>query len=171
MSKLSPLQIKALITEARKAFAYVGVKAVSAGLAWDDSNKAFDQWRRQVVMSTCGAPGLTHATNDDFRTIRSAFYSFQGRDDLALKDLLAADSEKERQLRHSIQSVLSSGGLPDEYGHSIALDKWGVPMDDLDQHQLLQLLMTLRARLKARAKKAARVSPCPSVPVHSENPF
>lgn len=173
--KLSPLQIKSLIAEARKAFAYLGAQARARGEEWDDSKEAFDRWRHREVFAACGRHGLSQATNDDFNLIKARFLTLRGEDGKSMEQLLKAGTDKQRQIRHSINSVLASGGLPDEYGHSIALDKWGVPMDDLNEKQLLQLVMTLRSRVRARSKKSAAPSnPCPSVSIRgseSNSPF
>lgn len=164
MSRLSPLQIKALIAEARKAFAHVGAQARARGEAWDDSKESFDQFRHRQVFEACGQPGLSKAANDHFNLIKARFLTLQAEDGRALEAILRAGSERPRQLTVLIERELARAGLPETYANSIAQDRFGIAhLEDLAESQLEQLLFTVRNRLAARRRKAAEWNPCPSL--------
>lgn len=152
---MSPKQTQSLILEGKESFAYIAAQARARGEEFDDSPAAFDAWRHAQVLAACGKTGLRDATNSDFNLILAAFQTARGADDKALNSLLKAGTEKVRQLRAVIWKTLERAGLPAEYAHAIALDRFGLTVDDLTEQQAKQLLSTVANRVRSRARRAA----------------
>lgn len=155
MKKLSALQKSRLAMLARQAFDHLVNKGQLSGIAADD-------WRRDEVERVTGCPGLREAPASEFENLSAHFNDLAGRADVALNQLLRGQSNKSRQLQYVIRQKLAQANLPVEYAQSIALDKFRAPVDELDDRQLKQLLVTIAARASSRRKAPLAKLPTPA---------
>ena len=152
MKPLSIRQKAALAQLARQSFEHQTAKGHISGISADD-------YRRDECERATGCAGLRECNASHYETLMAHFSDLAGCADIALNQLLRGQSNKRRQIDYVIRQKLGKAGLPIEYARSIALDKFRAPVEDLDERQLKQLLVTIAARAASRSRQA---SPLPS---------
>ena len=110
----------------------------------------FDTWRHAQVLEACGKAGLRLAGNSDYNAIAARFESLAGEDGRALNRLMAAETEHRRQLETVLVRTLAAGGFGNTYAETIARSRFGRSVMDLDDGQLRQLVMTVKARVRSK---------------------
>lgn len=146
MKPLSKLQKAVLCQIARRAFDKLTSNRIT-GIG-------FDTWRHDEVERAVGLPGLRACGNGHYRPLCSHFESLAGEDGRALNHLLAAATDKSRQIEHGIISELERGNLPITYAEKLAQNKFKRGLMDCDEQQLRTILITVKARVSARARRA-----------------
>lgn len=146
MKPLSQLQKAKLAQLARRAWQHLGK---TAAVPLPD----FDAWRRDQVFAACGKHGLTEATNADFNLIAAHLHSLLGEDGVALNELLRAGTEQRRQMEVVLLRELAGAGLDQRYAETIARARFGANVSNLNDAQLQQLLITVKARAKSKRKE------------------
>ena len=145
MKPLSKLQKARLAQLARAAFDYQSARGELSGIT-------ADQYRHDECERATGCAGLRDCNASHYETLAAHFSDLAGHPDVALNHHLRGESNKRRQLLHVITQALAQHHLPIEYAASISLDKFHAPIDDLDERQLRQLLVTIKARVSKRRK-------------------
>jgi hypothetical protein len=141
MIPLSRKQKVVLVSLAREAWIKQG------------QSREFDAWRREQVRAACGRYGLTEAGNDDFLPIKRHFLSLTDRAAEEFETALREDGEMRRRHLHNLKVALGEDGLTQGYAESISRNKFGYGTKDCTDAQLLQLVMTVRARVAQKARK------------------
>lgn len=108
-----------------------------------------DDFRRAQVKIACGANGLREACNNDYLTIKAHFEKLEGQTGKALNTELRRTQETRRQLMHNLAVWLDQGNLPLTYAESIARDRFSHGLNDCTDAELLQVVMTVKARVQA----------------------
>ena len=147
MKPLSNLQKSVLCQIARLAFDKLTASNMIIGIS-------LDTWRRGEVERAVGLPGLRACGNDDYRPLCSHFESLAGEDGRALNHLLAAGTDKKRQIEHLIVAALAGANLPITYAEKIARDKFKRGVMDCDERQLRFVLITIKARSTSHRRKS-----------------
>ena len=152
MKPLSKLQKSVLCQIARRTFDKLTASNKITGITFDD-------WRRDECERAVGLPGLRACGNEHYRQLCAHFESLAGEDGRALNHLLDAGTDKKRQLEHLIVAALASANLPITYAERLAQDKFKRGVMDCDERQLRAVLVTVKARITTRRRKADKPSP------------
>lgn len=131
--------------------------AVTARQAWEAQGRpgSFDEWRRSQVREVCGAIGLTDATNDDYLPLKRRFLSFMDAPVAEFETALREPGEMRRRHMHNLGAALGDGDFPAAYAQKVARDKFGHGMNACTDRELLQLVITIRARVAKKQKARA----------------
>ncbi len=153
MSLLSSKQKAALCCLAKKAWLAQG----KPGAQVATETAALTEWRRAQVQEVCGASGLQTACNDDYLPLKRRFEMLAGSHVAEFNTALRENGEVKRRHIYNLGAALADGDLPATYAESIARAKFSKGIGDLNDNQLRDLVITVRARVRARLKKKAQV--------------
>jgi hypothetical protein len=110
--------------------------------------------RAQVAIATNGAAeGLSTASNSQYLTIKAHFETLEGATGRAMNTHLRATDEDLRQARHNLGTLLCENGFTPAYADAIAQDRFGCNVMDCTAEQVLQVVMTVKARVTKKGAK------------------
>lgn len=152
---LTNAQKRTLIILAREVWAQM-VKCGALD-APGNEQEAFASWRReeQARVLRGARDSLTEARQRDYRPLLAHFLALKGGASTgrAYELLLSAQPEDEQRRQHLFQlgKLAAMGGFSASYLAAIAEDKFGTrDVESLAPGQLIQIMATLRRRLKSK---------------------
>ena len=151
MKSLSAKQKSVLCQVARRAFDYLVAKGQLAGIRFPD-------WRHESAERAIGIASLKLAGNQHYNRLLAYWEELAGESGRAMDALVREQTDSKRQAEVVLLRELEQASLPLAYAEAISYGKFRRHICDTDARECWQVVYTVKARIRAKARKVETAS-------------
>lgn len=156
-------QKRYLSQEAERAYRFLAAKARGRGEEWDMSAKAIAAWRHAQVAVAVQKIGLRCCSQADYSAVKAHFQHLLGADGKALRSMVRAQSEEQRQAEWKVLKACEALGRPLHYADAICRRMFrGLALLDASPGQLWKVLAALNYEIKRQRQRAHALAATPA---------